>query len=131
MTKKTLKFNNIRVIKKEFHISKEPIDLMSVIVDQIVVSDKFKHNNEGFKYFIGYQEGEIVKPLCIILPQMTGYIKYFEYGGMNMSFLIKNDEEWGKNKQIWGLIKNKLDAKFHSSPAFDKKYIKTKNIKVK
>ena len=39
MTKKTLKFNNIRVIKKEFHISKEPIDLMSVIVDQIVVSD--------------------------------------------------------------------------------------------
>ena len=41
---------------------------MSVIVDQIFVSDKFKHNNEGFKYFIGHQEGEIVKPLCIILP---------------------------------------------------------------
>ena len=41
---------------------------MSIIVDQIVVSDKFKHNNEGFKYFIGYQEGGIVKPLCIFLP---------------------------------------------------------------
>ena len=37
---------------------------MSVNVDQIVVSDKFKHNNEGLKYFIGYQQGEIVKPLC-------------------------------------------------------------------
>ena len=48
---------------------------MSVIVDQIAVSDKFKHSEEGFKYFIGYQEGEIVKPLCIILPQMSGYIK--------------------------------------------------------
>ena len=48
---------------------------MSVIVDQIVVYDKFKHNNEGLKYFIGYQEGGIVKPLCIILPQMSGYIK--------------------------------------------------------
>ena len=47
---------------------------MSVIVDQIVVSDKFKHNNEGFKYFIGYLEGGIVKPLCIVLPQMNGYI---------------------------------------------------------
>ena len=45
---------------------------MSVIVDQIVVSDKSKHNNEGFKYFIGYQEGEVVKTLCIILPQMSG-----------------------------------------------------------
>ena len=71
---KTLKFNNIRVNKKEFHKSKEPIELMSVIVDKIVVSDKFEHNNEGFKYFIGYQEGGIVKPLCIILPQMIGQI---------------------------------------------------------
>ena len=59
---------------------------MSVNVNQIVVSDKFNHNNEGFKYFIGYQQGAIVKPLCIILPQMSGYIKYFEYGGQNMSF---------------------------------------------
>ena len=78
MTKKTLKFNNIRVNKKKIHLSKKPIDLMSVNADQIVISDKFKHNTEGFKYLIGYQEGEIVKPLCIILPQMKGYIKYFE-----------------------------------------------------
>ena len=41
MSEKTLKFNNVRLIKKDFHKSKEPIDLMSVIVDQIVVSDKF------------------------------------------------------------------------------------------
>ena len=86
MSEKTLKFNNIRLNKKEFHKSKEPIDLMSVIVGEIVVSDKFKHNNEVFKYFIGYQEGRIVKPLCIILPQMSGYIKYFENGGENVFF---------------------------------------------
>ena len=40
-----MKFNNIRLNKNEFHKSKEPMDLMSIIVDQIVVSDKFKHNN--------------------------------------------------------------------------------------
>ena len=51
MSKKTLKFNNIRVHKKEFHKCKEPIDLMSVNVDQIVVSDKFKRNNERLKVF--------------------------------------------------------------------------------
>ena len=89
---KKLKFNNIRVNKKKIHMSKEPIDLMSVNIDQIVVSDNFNHITNGYRYFIGYQEGEIVKPLCIILPQMSGYIKYFEYGGMNMSFLIKNDQ---------------------------------------
>ena len=86
MTKKTLNFNNIRVNKKKFHMSKEPINLMSVNLNQIFVSDRFNHNNNDSRYFIGYQEDEIVKPLYIILPQMTGYIKYFEYGGMNMSF---------------------------------------------
>ena len=96
MTEKTLKFNNIRVNKKELHKSKKPIDLMSVNVDQIVVSDKFNHNEDGFKYFIGYQKGEIVKPLCIVLPQMSVYIKYFEYGGKNRSFLIKDDKVWQK-----------------------------------
>ena len=79
MTEKTLKFNNIRDNKKRCHKSKQPIDLMSVNIDQIVVSDKFNHNIEGFKDFIGYQEGQIVKPLCIILRQMSGHIKYFEY----------------------------------------------------
>ena len=78
--------SNIRLNKKEFHKSKEPIDSMSIIVDQIVASDKFKHNNEGFKYFIGYLEGGIVKPLCIISPQMSGFIKYFEDGGKTCLF---------------------------------------------
>ena len=86
MSEKTLKLNNIRLNKKEFNKSKEPIDLMSVSIDQIVACDKFKHSDEGFKYVIGYQEGEIVKSLCIILAQMSGYIKYFKSGGKNMSF---------------------------------------------
>ena len=64
---------------------------MSVDLDQIVVSNKVKHNNKSFKYFIGYYDG-LVRPLCIILPQMSGYIKYFENGGKNMSFLINDDE---------------------------------------
>ena len=94
MAEKTLKFNNIRLNKKTFHKSKELIDLFLVNVDQIVVSDKFKHNSKSFKHFIGYRKGEIVKPLCIILPQMSGYIKYFENGGKNMSFLIKDNKVW-------------------------------------
>ena len=77
MSKKTLKFNNIILNKKKFRKSKEPIDLLSVDLDRIVVSYKFKHNGEGFKHFIGYLENGIVRPLCIILPQVDGYIKYF------------------------------------------------------
>ena len=81
MSEKTLKFDNTRVNKKEFHKSKQRIDLDLINVNQIVVSDKFKHSDDGFKYFIGYKEGKIVKPLCIVLLQMRGYIRYFENGG--------------------------------------------------
>ena len=87
MSEKTLKCNNIKINKKEFHKSKQAIDLDSVNTDKIVVSDKFKHSEEGYKYFIGYQEGDIVKPLCIILPQINGYIKYFENGGKKHVFV--------------------------------------------
>ena len=126
MTKKTLKFNNIRVNKKEFHMSKKAIDLMSVNVNKIVVSDKFNYNEDCFKYFIGYQKGEIVRPLCIILPQIIGYIKYFQYGSPNISFLIRNEEVGEKFEQIWDVIKNKLKIKFHSEPVYEYKYLKTK-----
>ena len=125
MTKKTLKYNNIRVNNKEFHVSKNPINLMSVNINKIVVSDKLNHNEDCFKFFIGFQKGEIIRPLCIILPQMTGYIKYFEYGTPNMSFLII-DEVGEKYEQIWDVVKNELKIKFHSETVYEHKYLKTK-----
>ena len=57
---------------------------------------------------------------------MSGYIKYFENGDKNMSFLIKDDEVWGKYENIWDLIKNKLGIKFHKEPIFEQKYLKAK-----
>ena len=62
----------------------------------------FTSNYEGFKYFIEYQDDEIIKPLCIILPQMSGYIKYFEKDGKNMSFLVKYDNVLDKYTKILG-----------------------------
>ena len=52
MSEKTLKFDNIIINKKEFHKSKQLIVLDLVNVDQTVVSDKCKHSDGGFKYFI-------------------------------------------------------------------------------
>ena len=53
---------------------------------------------------------------------MNGYIEYLEYGGENMSFLIKDNKVQEKYKHIWDVIKKKL----HSLPVYDKKYLKTK-----
>ena len=57
---------------------------------------------------------------------MTGYIKYFENGGKNMSFVIKDDDVLDKYNEIWDKIKETLSTKFHSMPVYDKKYIKAK-----
>ena len=59
MIEKTLKFDNIRLDKK-FHKSKQPINLDLVNVDQIVVSNKFKHSDDGFKFFYWLQR----RPNC-------------------------------------------------------------------
>ena len=126
MSEQTWKLDNIRVNKKEFHKSKQPIDLMSINADQIVTSDWFKDSDDGFKHSIGYQEGKIIKPLCIILPQMSGYIKYFESGGKNMSFMVKYDDVLDKYNEMWDKIKNKLNIKPHGTPVNDEKYIKVK-----
>ena len=67
MIKKSLKFDNVVVNKKEFHKSKQPISLDFVNVDQIIISDKFEHSDDGFKYFVGYKEDEIVKPFMYYL----------------------------------------------------------------
>ena len=126
MNEKTLKLDNISVNKKEFHKSKQPIDLDLKKVDQIAVSDKFRHNDDSFKYFTGCREGEIIKAICIILPQLTGYIKYFENGGKNMSFVIKDDDVLYKYNEICDEIREALSFKFHSMPVYDEKYIKAK-----
>ena len=43
-----------------------------------------------------------------------------------MSFLIKNSEVWEKYEDIWNVIKNKLNIKFHSQPIYENKYLKAK-----
>ena len=81
MSGKTLKFDIIVVNKINFHASKQPIDLNLVVINKIVIFYKFEHSDKGFKYFISYKEDHIIRPLYIILPQMSGYIRYFENRG--------------------------------------------------
>ena len=77
MSEQALKFGDIVVNKKEFHASKQAIALNSVKTGKILVSYKFKHSDDGFKHFIGYlHDDDVIRPLCIILTQMSGYIEY-------------------------------------------------------
>ena len=71
-------------------------------------------------------DDDVIKPLRIILPQMSGYIKYFDNGGKNMSFKIEDEDVYLKYTEIWNKIKKSLGIKFHGQPIYDDKYIKTK-----
>ena len=64
--------------------------------------------------------------MYITLPKMSGYIKYFENGDKNMSFMIKNDDELDKNNEIQNKIKKTLNINFHSMPVYNEKHIKAK-----
>ena len=58
---------------------------------------------------------------------MSGYIKYFENGGKNMSFMIEDDSVLVKCNEIWNKIKKTLNIKFHIMSVYDEKYIKEFN----
>ena len=65
MSKNTLQFGDVEVYKKNLHASKQPIALNSVNINQIAVSDKFKHSGKCLKYFNGYKDTDNIRPLCV------------------------------------------------------------------
>ena len=94
-------FNDIEVNKKDFYASKQAIPLNLVDVNNTVISQRVKPNNDTYKYFIGYlHDDDVIKSLCVILPQVSGYIKYFENGGKNMSFKIEDEDVYLKYNEI-------------------------------
>ena len=122
-----LNFGDIEVSKRKFYENKKAIKLSSVDVNKIVVSNKIKGNNETVKYFIGYMDDTDVITLSIVLPQMSGWIKYFENDAKNMSFKIEDEMVYVKYNNIWNKIKDLLSGiRLQSEPIYDDSYIKTK-----
>ena len=74
-------------------------------------------------HLCGYLNNDVIQPLCVILPQMNGYIKYFDDGGKNMSFVTDDEEVYKKYNQIWEVVRKLLKLKFTAGPVRDDKYI--------
>ena len=91
-----------------------------------VNSNKCKINDTTYKYFCGYLNNDVIQPLCVILPQMGGYIKYFNDGGKSMSFVTDDKEVYEKYNEIWNVIKKLLKLKFFVNPVRNDKYIISK-----
>ena len=120
MSSQSITFGDKKVDKKEFYSSRQVISLNSVDTSKIIVSDKWKINDTTSKFFIGYLNEDVIKSLCIILPQMRRFIKYSESGAKNMSFMTEDKVIYLKYSEIWDKIKKLLKLKFSTDPIRDK-----------
>ena len=126
MSSQKIKFGDKEADRKEFYSFKKAILLDSVDLRKIVVSSRWKLNDTTYKYFCGYLNNDVIHPLRVILPQMNGYIKYFDNGGKNMSFVTDDEKVYEKYDGIWNVVKGLLKLKFTASPIRDEKYILAK-----
>ena len=108
MSLRKIKFGDKEIYKTNFYSSKQAISLDSVDLNKIVVSKKWNINDTTYKYVCGYLNNDTIQPLCVILPQMDGYIKYFDNGGKNMSFVTDDDKIYKKYNEIWEVVKKHL-----------------------
>ena len=126
MNLRKIKFGNKEVNKKEFYSSKQAISLDSADLNKIVVSKKWKINDTTYKHICGYLINDTIQPLCVIVPQMDGYIKYFDDGGKNMSFVTDDEKIYKKHNEIWEVVRNLLKIDFTVNPVRDDIYLVAK-----
>ena len=127
MSSRKIKFGDKEVNKKKFYSSKQAISLDSADLNKIVVSNKWRINDTTYKYLCGYLNNDTIQPLCVILPQMNEYIKYFDDGGKNMSFVTDDEEIYEKYNEIWDVIRKLLKVDFTVGPVQDDKYLVAKS----
>ena len=83
-----------------------------MIANKILVSKEEPYGTKNsFKYFIGYNDNDVLRPLCIKLPQMIGYVRNFD-GNRTMSFKFSDKQLLKKvqpnMKKSWKIIKNRI-----------------------
>ena len=128
MIGKRIYFDDKKINKSNFYKNKKLFNLNDIDVSKILVSKKESYGTKSsLKYFIRYNHGDVIRPLCIILPQMIGYVKHFD-SNKTMSFKVSDNKLLKKYKKMWEKIGNLLNIEFDSEPVYGDvdKYIKTK-----
>ena len=128
MSGKSLNFEDKKIKKSEFYKNKQVTKIDEINANKILVSKKEPYGTKNsFKYFIGYNDNDVIRPLCIKLPQMTGYARKFDENA-TMSFIVKDKKLFKKYSKIWETIEGLMKITFESKPVYgeDVKYIKTK-----
>ena len=128
MSRKNINFDDKKTKRSSFYDNKKKNNIEDIDVNNILVSKKEPYDTKNsHKYFIGYNDNDNIIPLCIKLPQMTGYARKFNEN-LTVSFIVKDKKLLKKYSKIWEIIKGLMKITFESRPIYGKdvKYIKTK-----
>ena len=128
MSEKNINFSDKKIRKSDFYKNKKINNIEDINVDNILVSKKEPYGTKNsFKYFIGYNDNDIIRPLCIKLSQMTGYVRKFNEN-LTMSFRV-NDKRLLKNyNKILEKVEKIMKMDFERKPVYGDHENKNRNI---
>ena len=90
MSGKSINFDDKKIRKNTFYKNKIINNIEDIDINNILVSKKEAYGNKkSFKYVIGYNDNDVIRPLCIRLSQMTGYAKKFD-DNATMFFIVRD-----------------------------------------
>ena len=128
MNGKNINFDDKEIRKKIFYKNKKVFQTDNIDVNKILVSKKGTYGTKkSLKFFIEYNDNDVIRPLCLRLPQMTGYARKFDENA-TMSFRANNKQLLKNYNKIWEKVEKLMRIDFESKPVYgdDDKYIKTK-----
>ena len=128
MNGKSINFEDKKINKGTFYKNKKLFNIHNLDVNKILVSKKESYGTKNsLKYFIGYNDDEVIRALYIKLSQMIGYVKHFN-SNKTMYFKVSDNKLLKKYNKICEKISNLMNIEFDSDPVYGDgdKYIKTK-----
>ena len=128
MSGKSINFEDKKISKNNFYKNEKLFKIEDIDVNKILVSIKESYGKKNsLKYFIGYDDDDVIRPLCIKLPQMIGYVKHFD-SNKTMSFKVIDNKLLKKYTKISEKVSNIMDKKFDSNTVYgdNDKHIKTR-----
>ena len=130
MSGKKINFDDKKINKSSFYKNKKLFSLNDIDVNKILLSRKESYGTKkSLKYFTGYNDGDVIRLFCILLPQMIGYVKHYD-SHKTMSYKVSDNKLLRKYSKIWERLGNLLNIEFDTEPVRGDvdKYIKTKII---
>ena len=131
MNGRNINFNDKKMKKSEFYKHKKVFQIDDIDVNKILVFKKEPYGKyNSLKCFIGYNDNDFIRPLCLEISKMTGYINEFNENKntITMSLRVNDEQLFKKYNKIWKKVEKLMRIDFESKPTYgyDDKYIKTK-----